>query len=111
MPCASQEAFDKAVQAAKSGCPVSKLYKTNITLAATLALWRERRFLMAVYCGLVSLVFAYTLGDNCLERPDGLIIGTIFIRETRGIRIWDEVGGEPESAQATSVSTQTAPAV
>lgn len=39
------------------------------------------------------------------------IIGTIFIRETRGIRIWDEVGGEPESAQATSVSTQTAPAV
>src|ERR1700760_3315812 len=36
IPGASQEAFDKAVQAAKAGCPVSKLYKTNITLSATL---------------------------------------------------------------------------
>ena len=36
VPGASKEAFDKAVQAAKSGCPVSKLYHTNITLAATL---------------------------------------------------------------------------
>jgi lipoyl-dependent peroxiredoxin len=36
VPGASQEAFDRAVQAAKSGCPVSKLYKTNITLHATL---------------------------------------------------------------------------
>jgi osmotically inducible protein OsmC len=36
VPGASQEAFDKAVQQAKSGCPVSKLYKTNITLEATL---------------------------------------------------------------------------
>lgn len=36
VPGASQEAFDKAVQSAKTGCPVSKLYKTNITVAATL---------------------------------------------------------------------------
>ena len=36
IPGASQAAFDTAVQAAKSGCPVSKLYKTNITLTATL---------------------------------------------------------------------------
>jgi osmotically inducible protein OsmC len=33
---ATQQAFDQAVQAAKSGCPVSKLYNTNITLKATL---------------------------------------------------------------------------
>ena len=33
VPGASEEAFDKAVQNAKSGCPVSKLYKTNITLS------------------------------------------------------------------------------
>jgi lipoyl-dependent peroxiredoxin len=31
---ATQEAFDKAVQQAKAGCPVSKLFKTNITLTA-----------------------------------------------------------------------------
>lgn len=36
VPGATQEAFDRAVQAAKSGCPVSKLYKTNITLTAKL---------------------------------------------------------------------------
>src|ERR1041385_3719187 len=31
VPGASQEAFDKAVLAAKPGCPVSKLYQANIT--------------------------------------------------------------------------------
>jgi len=36
IPGAAQDAFDKAVQAAKAGCPVSKLYKTNITLTAKL---------------------------------------------------------------------------
>jgi lipoyl-dependent peroxiredoxin len=36
VPGATQEAFDKAVQNAKTGCPVSKLYKTNITVSATL---------------------------------------------------------------------------
>jgi lipoyl-dependent peroxiredoxin len=36
VPGASQDAFDKAVQQAKAGCPVSKLYKTNITLESTL---------------------------------------------------------------------------
>src|SRR6201997_1754968 len=36
VPNASQEAFDKAVQAAKAGCPVSKLYKANITLNSQL---------------------------------------------------------------------------
>jgi lipoyl-dependent peroxiredoxin len=36
IPGASREAFDKAVQEAKSGCPVSKLYRTNITVNSTL---------------------------------------------------------------------------
>jgi lipoyl-dependent peroxiredoxin len=36
VPGATQEAFDTAVQNAKAGCPVSKLYKTNITLNAQL---------------------------------------------------------------------------
>jgi lipoyl-dependent peroxiredoxin len=36
VPGATQEAFDRAVEAAKAGCPVSKLYKTNITLTSTL---------------------------------------------------------------------------
>ena len=50
----------------------------SAAFAATLALWRERRRGLALYTGLFCLVFAYTLGDNCLQRPDGLIIGTVF---------------------------------
>jgi lipoyl-dependent peroxiredoxin len=37
VPGATQQAFDSATQAAKTGCPVSKLFRTNITLHATLA--------------------------------------------------------------------------
>lgn len=36
VPGASREAFDQAVQNAKTGCPVSKLYKANISLTSTL---------------------------------------------------------------------------
>ena len=50
----------------------------SAAFAATLALWRERRWGVAFYMGFLCLVFAYTLADNCLERPDGLIIGTVF---------------------------------
>jgi len=50
----------------------------SAAFAATLALWRERSWLLASYTGVVCLVIAYTLVDNCVERPDGLIIGTIF---------------------------------
>ena len=36
VPGITKDAFDKATAGAKSGCPVSKLYNTNITLDATL---------------------------------------------------------------------------
>jgi len=36
VPGASKEAFDKAADAAKAGCPVSKLYNTKITLDSRL---------------------------------------------------------------------------
>lgn len=36
VPGATREAFDAAAQAAKAGCPVSKLYNTKITLSAVL---------------------------------------------------------------------------
>jgi hypothetical protein len=50
----------------------------SAAFAATLALWREKRQVMATYCGILCLVFAYTLADNCMKRPDGLIIGAIL---------------------------------
>lgn len=36
IPGATKEAFEQATQAAETGCPVSKLFNTNITLAASL---------------------------------------------------------------------------
>jgi osmotically inducible protein OsmC len=36
VPGATQEAFDTAVKAAETGCPVSKLYKAKITVTAVL---------------------------------------------------------------------------
>ena len=36
IPGASQDAFERATQAAKEGCPVSKLFDTEITLDAKL---------------------------------------------------------------------------
>ena len=36
IPGATQEAFDKAAQQAKEGCPVSKLFKAEITMTAKL---------------------------------------------------------------------------
>ena len=50
----------------------------SAAIAATLALRRERCWSLAAYAGIISLVFAYTLVDNCVGRPDGLIIGTVF---------------------------------
>jgi hypothetical protein len=50
----------------------------SAAVAATLALWKERRFGYALYCGVLVVVFAYTLADNCIGRPDGLIIGSVF---------------------------------
>jgi osmotically inducible protein OsmC len=37
IPGASEDAFQRAAQSAKEGCPVSKLYDTEITLSAKLA--------------------------------------------------------------------------
>jgi hypothetical protein len=50
----------------------------SAAFAVTIALRRERRFGLAACTAVLFLVFGYTLADNCLERPDGLIIGTVF---------------------------------
>jgi hypothetical protein len=50
----------------------------SAAFASTLALRRERRWGLASYTAIFCLVFGYTLAQNCRERPDGLIIGTVF---------------------------------
>ena len=50
--------------------------------AAAIALWREKRRTFSMYCWIVAAIFAYTLIDNVIERPDGIIIASIFITMT-----------------------------
>lgn len=51
----------------------------SAALAATLDLWSGRQWIAALATGVITLVFAFTLVDNVLERPDGVIIGSIFV--------------------------------
>lgn len=51
-------------------------------IAAAIALWREERRGLSAYCWLVAGVFAFTLIENVIERPDGIIIASIFIAVT-----------------------------
>jgi hypothetical protein len=57
----------------------------SAAVAVTLALWREIDWrkpvaiFAALYFSFIAVVFAYTLGANVIERPDGIIIATIFI--------------------------------
>jgi hypothetical protein len=47
--------------------------------ASALALWREGARVIGLYSWGVAAVFAYTLVENVRERPDGIIIGGVFI--------------------------------
>ena len=78
----------------------------SAAFAATLALWRERRWVLAAYTGVLCLVFAYTLADNCLERPDGLIIGTdLHGAADAGVRASAARFARWSSASRTATST------
>src|SRR6185295_19788040 len=48
-------------------------------VAATLALWQESRRTASIYFSIVTAVFAFALIDNIIERPDGVIIASVFI--------------------------------
>lgn len=57
----------------------------SAAIAVTIALAKESQYrkpqtiLFAGYFFIVSIAFVYTLGDNVLERPDGIIIASTFI--------------------------------
>ncbi len=51
----------------------------SAAVAASIALHKEFKKGMSRYCALVALVFGYTLIENIRERPDGIIIASIFI--------------------------------
>jgi hypothetical protein len=72
--------FRASVEAQSGACATGVLALIlSAALAVTLALWREHQRPASVYFGAMTLVFAYTLADNCVGRPDGVIIGSAFI--------------------------------
>jgi hypothetical protein len=48
-------------------------------VAVALTLWREFHWTLSGYFWIISAVFAFALIDNVIERPDGVIIASIFI--------------------------------
>jgi hypothetical protein len=56
----------------------------SAAVAVALATGKEKQPGHAVYFWIVAAVFAYTLADNIIERPDGVYIATLF---TLGILI------------------------
>lgn len=51
----------------------------SAAVAAALSLVRAGERLVGYYCWFVALIFAYTTIANVIERPDGIIIASIFI--------------------------------
>jgi hypothetical protein len=58
----------------------------SAALAVALSFWRERRdgdaarrVLLSAYFWVVTVVFAFTLVDNVIERPDGVVVASAFI--------------------------------
>lgn len=52
---------------------------TSAAVAVTLTEWRRGHRRAGVFFGVVAAVFAYTISDTVLERPEGLVIALIFI--------------------------------
>ncbi len=90
----------------------------SAAFAVTVALWRERRgadrIVKCGYFALVTVVFLFTLGDNIVERTDGVIIASVFVaivltvgaisRSLRAteMRVLDAVFEDAESARLWS---------
>lgn len=51
----------------------------SAAVAVTLSAWTGRRTKAAVPFGVISLIFAYALVANIIERPDGLVIALLFV--------------------------------
>ena len=56
---------------------------------------------------LVGLLIVYPIAIALMT----VVIGGLYVRETNRVRIWDEVGGESESAAVAGVAAGDASAV
>ena len=110
------------------------LFRTFIQNVLALAQWSSKlyrsckRHKAAIYFGIVSQVFLYTFIQNVRERPDGIVISSVFIagilavgaitrfwRSTEfrieGVRFVDEDGGETSKELWNSLHIKGLPMV
>jgi hypothetical protein len=52
---------------------------TSAAIAAAISLGKEGKVIPSLYCWAVVVVFIYTTTSNIFQRPDGIIIATLFI--------------------------------
>jgi hypothetical protein len=52
---------------------------SSAAIASAISLWKERSFILGLYCWAVVIVFAYTTIVNIAERTEGIIIAAFFI--------------------------------
>jgi hypothetical protein len=73
--------FNASVEAQGGAYATGVLFlMLSAAIAVALALWKEKSSIFLVaYFWIVSAVFTYTLIDNVIERPDGVIISSVFI--------------------------------
>ncbi|MBK5294206.1 MAG: hypothetical protein JJE04_21320 [Acidobacteriia bacterium] len=57
----------------------------SAAIAAAIALWRERARTFSIYAWGIVAVFAYTLFENIKDRPDGIVIASVFIGIVVGV--------------------------
>jgi hypothetical protein len=51
----------------------------SASIAASISLWKERKYALGLYCWGAVMVFGYTTVTNILERTDGILIASLFI--------------------------------
>jgi hypothetical protein len=98
-------AFDADVEAQGSAYATGVLVlMLSAAVAVAIALWQEARARGAPAAGragsavfwVISAVFAYTLADNVVERPDGVVIASAFVAGMVGVSAVSRVGRSRE---------------
>ena len=82
---------------------------TSAAFAVTLsALWRGNSLTATLAFGLVTLIFAYTLVANIIERPDGIRIASFFIAAIIAVSLVSRVNRSLELRQERIEMDETA---
>jgi len=84
---------------------------TSAAVAVTLTEWRRHHRGAAVFFGVVSAVFIYTITVTVIDRPEGLIIAALFALLILIVSVYSRVSRSTELRVARVVPDQRAQAI